>query len=161
MKIGVLSDTHDDLAATEHALGLLLSRDAEAFIHCGDITGPDILRVCSQSPTWFVYGNHDSDCVPRLEAACHDPNLHSLGWGGEIELAGRRIAVTHGHMTMDVKPLLAARPHYLLTGHFHEAADWTEHGVRRVCPGALHRATPRTVALLDLQTTAVEFLEVR
>ena len=155
MKLGILSDTHDDAVATRAAVGLLLGARAEALVHCGDIANPVTLRACSGAPLWFVYGNHDADNVPRLEAAAAEMGATPLGWAGEFTLAGKRIGVAHGHMTMDVRPLLRSRPDFLLTGHFHEAADWTEDGVRRICPGAVHRADPPTVAVLDLVTGEV------
>jgi hypothetical protein len=75
-------------------------------------------------------------------------------------LAGKRIAVTHGHMSSDVRRLLAARPDYLLSGHSHIAGQRWEGSTHRVNPGALHEADAFTVALLDLAADRVRFLTV-
>ena len=112
-------------------------------------------------PFYFVFGNHDSDMVGILESeADTHSNANCLGWGGEIALANKRIAVVHGHLTMDLNPLLEAQPDYLLSGHFHEPRDWMHGTTRRIIPGALHRAENFTVALLDLSTDKLEFIEI-
>ena len=160
MKLGILSDTHDDAVATRAAVGLLLGAGAEALVHCGDIANPVTLRACSGAPLWFVYGNHDADNVPRLEAAAAEMGATPLGWAGEFTLAGKRIGVAHGHMTMDLRPLLEAKPDYLVMGHTHEAAEWEQGGVRRINPGALHRAEAPSYALLDLSSGGVRWIRV-
>jgi putative phosphoesterase len=159
MKIGILSDTHDRLDRTISAVTLLQEAGAEALIHCGDLTGPDIVSACGVLPSWFVFGNNDDDW-PMLRLTMKLSNAVSLEWGGEIALAGKRIAVTHGHMHKDVRRLLAARPDYLLSGHSHLLADEMHDGVRRINPGALYRADRFTVALLDLATDDLKFLDV-
>lgn len=159
MKIGILSDTHDQLARTIDAVELLLAAGAEALFHCGDLTGPDIVTVCGQRPCWFVFGNND-DNFPLLRRAMRDAQGICLEWGGEVTLAGQRIALTHGHLPTEMRRLLVARPNYLLYGHSHVAAHEWQDGSRCINPGALHRARTYTVALLDLQTDALSFLEV-
>ena len=75
-----------------------------------------------------------------------------LRYGGEVELDGKRIAITHGHMRTDVRRLLTAHPDYLLTGHSHIRQDWRDGETRRINPGGLHDADEFSVALLDLET---------
>ena len=160
MLIGILSDTHDEMARTRRGVGLLRDAGAEALIHCGDFTGPEIVAACSAVPLWFVFGNNDADAVPELRRAASECGATCLGWGDAVELGGRRIAVTHGHMATDVRRLLALRPDYLLTGHSHIAADSSDGSVRRINPGALHRASEYTVALLDLETGRLRSIAV-
>jgi putative phosphoesterase len=159
MRVGILSDTHDRLARTIAAVELLLAEGAEVLIHCGDLTGPDIVHACASRPSYFVFGNNDDD-LPILRGAIANVDGTCLEWGGEITLAGKRIAVTHGHMTRDLRPLLAAGPDYLLSGHSHETHDRMEGPTRRINPGALHRAAEYTVALLDLDKDELRFLTV-
>jgi putative phosphoesterase len=160
MRLGILADTHDELVRTEVAVALLRSEGAEALIHCGDLFSPPIVALLAAVPSWFVLGNHDSDMVPHLEAAAREFGVICLGWGGVVELAGKRVGVAHGHMTVDVRRVLATRPDYLLTGHSHIASDTVSGAVRRINPGALHRADKFTVALLDVEVGEVRFLPV-
>ncbi len=83
-----------------------------------------------------------------------------LGWGGVVHLAGKRVGVAHGHMSIDVRRVLAARPDYLLSGHSHIASDSVFGSVRRINPGALCRADEFTVALLEVEVGHVRFLAV-
>ena len=160
MLLGILSDTHDRLARTSHAVGLLRSEGAEAFIHCGDITGPEIVPACAVLPCWFVFGNNDCDSLPDLRRAMSEAGAVCLEWGGEVTLGSKRIAVTHGHLSSDVRRLLAAKPDYLLSGHSHYPHDHSDGMTRRINPGALHRAADFTVALLDLATDQLRYLVI-
>jgi uncharacterized protein len=150
MRLGILSDTHDDLARTRLAVQVLRDAGADALIHCGDLASPPIVAACAILPCWFVFGNHDADSVPALQRAADEFGAGCLGWGGVIELAEKRIGVVHGHMTIDVRRVLAQHPDYLLFGHSHFPSDAIVDSVRRINPGALHRADELTVAMLDL-----------
>jgi putative phosphoesterase len=160
MRLGILSDTHDQLARTQLAVRLLRAEGADVLVHCGDLTGPAVVAACAVLPCYFVLGNNDADNVPSLQRAMAAAGAVCLGWGGEVTLAGKRVAVTHGHMGTDVRRLLAARPDYLLSGHSHIALDRHEGPTRRINPGALHQADEFTVALLDLQTGGLQLLTV-
>src|SRR2546423_6824899 len=123
MLIGILSDTHDRLTRTAAAVELLRTEGAAVLIHCGDLTGPEVVRACGGLPAYFVFGNNDADNIPDLLRAIEEVDGVCLEWGGEIALAGKRIAVTHGHMHTDVRRLLATQPDYLLSGHSHIASN--------------------------------------
>ena len=160
MLIGILSDTHDEMARTRRAVAQLRDAGAEALIHCGDFTDPLMVTACAVLPLWFVFGNNDADETPALERVAAQCGATCLGWADVVELGGKRIAVAHGHMSYDIRRLLAARPDYLLTGHSHIAADSLEGGVRRINPGALHRANEYSVALLETESGEVRFVPV-
>jgi putative phosphoesterase len=160
MRFGILADTHDELSRARLAVQLLRAEGAEALIHCGDLFSPPIVFLLAGLPSWFVLGNHDSDMVPHLERAATEYGVVCLGWGGVVELAGKRIGVAHGHLSGDVRRVLAAHPDYLLSGHSHIASDTLVGSVRRINPGALHRADVFTVALLEVDLGEVRFLQV-
>lgn len=160
MLLGILSDTHDELARTQQAVELLRAAGAEALVHCGDMASPSIVVACAVMPLWFVFGNHDADSVPALRKAALEHGAVCLDWGGIFELAGRRVGVAHGHMRLDIRRVLAGRPDYLLTGHLHSPMDSLHDGVRQINPGALSRADEYTVALLEIETGQLQFLRV-
>jgi putative phosphoesterase len=163
MRLGILSDTHNQLPRTRRAVELLRKEGAEVLVHCGDLTGTEVVAACAVLPCYFALGNNDADNVPDLQEAMAEAGGVCLGWGGEITFSagpGKRVAVTHGHMGTDVRRLLAARPDYLLSGHSHFASDHRDGATRRINPGALYRADEFTVALLDLETDALRFLTV-
>lgn len=159
MKIGILSDTHDQVQRTTGAVRLLVDEGAEALIHCGDLTGPDVVYECAPLPSYYVFGNNDFD-EDALTRAMHQIGGTCLARGGEIALGGRRIAVTHGDSGREVRRLAAAAPDYLVFGHSHSPTDMKTGPTRYINPGALHRARSWTVAVLDLATDELRFLDV-
>jgi uncharacterized protein len=129
-------------------------------VHCGDLIGPEVLAACAAIPCRFVFGNHDADNVPTLRQTADRVGAVCLGWGGVVSLGGKRVAVTHGHLTVDVRRVLAERPDFLLTGHSHISGDSMVGPSRRINPGALHEADEFTVAVLDLESGGLRWLRV-
>ncbi len=157
--IGIISDTHNRLERTLAAVKLIAERGAQVLIHCGDLTEPDIVQACGQLSSYFVFGNNDYD-IPALRRTIGAVDGVCLGWGGEITLAGKRLAVAHGHLYREQIALLAREPHYFLYGHSHLAGDRRQGKTRWINPGALHRAPRYTVALLDVESDELEYLDV-
>lgn len=61
---------------------------------------------------------------------------------------------------MDLRPLLDAGPDYLLSGHSHIAGESRVGPTRRINPGALFEADEFSVAILDLATDDVRFINI-
>lgn len=158
MKLGIMSDSHGHTTLVRQALTILDRAGAEAIIHCGDVGGLDVLEELAGRRCWFVWGNTD---LPRSSWRPHVETL-GLPWpnsGVEIMLDRKRIAVYHGHERAFGEAFAAANHDYLLHGHTHQNDDYHAGRMRVINPGALYRATTRTVALLDLATDEVTFLE--
>src|SRR5262245_18066166 len=160
MRLGILADTHDQLARTLTAVELLRAAGVEALVHCGDLASPPILAACAALPCYFTFGNHDADSVPALRRAAGRCGAVCLGWGGVVELGGKRVGVTHGHMTADVRRVRAEATDFLLSGHAHYPSDTMDGSVRRINPGALHRTDEYTVAVLDTTSGELRLLTV-
>ena len=161
MQIGIISDTHDERHRTAIAVERLQAEGAEVLFHCGDLVEANIVGDCALLPCYFVFGNNDVANVPEIQSAIAGfRGAVCLEWGGEVQLSGKRIAMTHGHRNAEIRRLLSASPDYLFSGHSHIAADWREGTTRRINPGALHRARRFSVALLNLENDELRFLEI-
>ena len=160
MKIGIISDTHDELNRTLLAIEVLRDHEISALLHCGDLIGPEMIHLCSCFPFYFVFGNHDADLVPQLRAAAAKSNANCLGWAGEICLAEKKITLVHGHLSTDTNRLLQNAPDYLCSGHSHVPRDVLVERTRRINPGALHDAESYSVAVLDLVSDALQFVTI-
>lgn len=160
MRIGIISDTHDHRARTSRAVDALMDHGAEALIHCGDLTGPEIVQECGLLPSFYVFGNNDFDKA-GLRAAMRAVGGVCLEYGALIELGGKRIAVTHGDLPSEFRRLLLLEPDYLLFGHTHVPMDERDGPIRQINPGALHRADEWTVALLDVDSDNLDFVKIR
>ena len=160
MKIGLISDTHDQLDRTRRAVETLVNNGAERLIHCGDFVSPEILIACCAVPLDFVFGNNDWRVEHELREATASHRARCLEYGANITLADRSIAVTHGHLHTESRSLMADEPHYLITGHSHVAMDRMRESTRWINPGALHRASEYSVAILDLAEDRLEFITI-
>jgi putative phosphoesterase len=160
MLLGILSDTHNRLDAMKAAVKILQGAGAEYLIHCGDVGTEQIIDQLAGIPSAFVWGNNDFD---RRELARYAESIgvRCLDRFGELTLDGKRIAVTHGDDHALMKRLIVGQSHdYVLSGHTHVKADRREKSVRLINPGALYRASVKTVATLDLQRDELKFLAV-
>lgn len=164
MKIGILSDTHGDHVRTGKAMRQLLQRGVAAICHCGDIGAERVLTEMASAcqptatPVHAVLGN-----VDLFEG---DISGFPLGagvqvWGrvAKLELAGKSIAIIHGDDDRLLRETLSRQTFdYVLTGHTHQPADERTGRTRLINPGAVYRARPPTVAVLDLSTDELELI---
>jgi putative phosphoesterase len=160
MLLGILSDTHDRSEMMKRAVLALQARGAAFFIHCGDLCAPQLLDHLAGLPSAFVWGNCDWDrpAISRYAEAIHVPCYGALA---DLEFGGKRLAVLHGDDRLQMDALLSAQQHdYLLHGHTHVRRDERIGKTRVINPGALHRATEKTVALLDTASDRLEYLRI-
>src|SRR5206468_4859603 len=87
MKLGILSDTHDEVERTSRAVAALVGAGAEALVHCGDLTVPEVVLECGGLPSYFVFGNNDFDRDGLLRAMALVGG-RGLGRGGVVTLDG-------------------------------------------------------------------------
>jgi putative phosphoesterase len=160
MKIGILSDTHDRATATTAALDQFRAAGVELLLHCGDIESSDTVRLFAGWPVQFVLGNCDWNpegiryAVAEIGATLHDTH-------GELELAGTKIAWTHGHHRGLFQSLEEAdRYDYLFYGHSHVAEQHRTGRTLVVNPGALHRAAVKTCVVLELGSGEMQSIVV-
>lgn len=160
MKIGILSDTHGKVEMAAAAVELLRQAGAERLIHCGDVGSPAILDEMAVCSAVFVWGNTDYERLALQRHAQH-LGVECFGEWGELQWGGKRIAVLHGDDAELRQRLLSGQEYdYLLHGHTHTQIDQRVGRTRLINPGALYRATTRTVALLDLPIDRLDFLTV-
>lgn len=159
MRIGIMSDSHGDAAATRMAVALLCRQGATKLIHCGDLCGHQVLDELAGHDCAFVWGNCD-----QLDGTIR-PYLRRVGlaWPQaplRLSIDGKSIAVAHGH-EYEFQALLEDESlDYLCHGHTHVMKDERNGTCRVINPGALYRAAPHTVALLDPEADDVTFFEV-
>ena len=160
MQIAILSDTHSRYATVEKALALLQARNINTVLHCGDIEDADTVWLFQGFTTHFVFGNCDTErasirqAVYGIGATLHEPY-------GSLDLDGVKLAFIHS----DDRKLFGELEHggqfdYLFYGHSHVAEQHQTGPTRVINPGALHRARPKTFAVLDLKGGEIETVAV-
>jgi putative phosphoesterase len=162
MKLGILSDTHNDVDNTEWALDILRERGAERLIHCGDLTTPRIVALFDGWRVDFVFGNMDKKRGSLEEAVDALPSA-SIGEVFEADLDGTRIAAYHGHDEDRLYGLIYQGGYdVVLHGHTHRRRDDRVMGTRVINPGALGgtRHERRSLCVLDLGNGDLEVVKL-
>jgi uncharacterized protein len=160
MLLALLADTHDNDVSTLAALAMLREHKPHAYLHAGDLVSPEMLSLFTGLPFHFVFGNNEFDHA-ALRARARAAALHCHGKCAELDFAGKRLAMVHGHEFAHLDRLVGSgRYDYLVHGHSHVRRDERIGHTRIINPGALHRARSRSVALLDVAADRLEFFEV-
>jgi uncharacterized protein len=150
MLLGVLSDTHGQMESTRQATRMLETFDVAAVIHCGDIGSTEIVRLFDGWPTHFVLGNVDVD-VAGLDGAIRAAGQTLHGLFGTLDLGGRTIAFLHGHEANRLRHAIDSEQWDLVCyGHTHVAEMHRQGRSLVLNPGAIHRARPHSLAIVDL-----------
>jgi uncharacterized protein len=163
MKIGVLSDTHDNLSNTTTVLSTYRERGIDTIVHCGDLTSPELVSHFEGFRVIFTIGNmdHTTGAIKKRLGKMREDNFAGMVFQGS--LGGVPIAATHSHVNGKIMELVQeGRFKWIFHGHTHEKRDEVVKGVRIVNPGALGGLgrEPRTFCIVDLDAGDVEFIRV-
>jgi uncharacterized protein len=160
MLIGIVSDTHGKSDLMRQAVSILRQRGMQFLIHCGDVGSLAVVDQMAGIPSALVWGNGDFDRY-TLERYAGRLGLQCLGSFGRLELDGKRVAVMHGDDNrMKQRVLNEQKDDYLLLGHTHLRLDERVGRIHVINPGAMHRANPKTVVMLDTVADAAEILNI-
>ncbi len=151
MLLGLISDTHGHLAYTLDAVRMLREFDVTLVLHCGDIGSAAVIEALAEWPTHYVFGNCDRGlenslrgAIERVGHTCHERF-------GELELEGLRVAWLHGDDERRLAATLSGgQYHVVCSGHTHVARSARTGDTLAINPGAVYRANPRSVAVLEL-----------
>lgn len=160
MILGIVSDTHAHSANTLAAARMLESLAVDEVIHCGDIGSPEIVRLFAAWPTHFVLGNVDTPDL-KLPQAIEAARQTCHGRFGRLERGGRQIAFLHGDDSALLSATIASGDYDLVChGHTHVAALRQQGKTQVLNPGAMYRAQPHSIAVVDLDTMTVTHVTV-
>lgn len=164
MKIGVLSDTHDNLDNVLTVLEILRQRGIETVIHCGDLTDFTMISHFSGFRLIYLIGNMDvaTGTIRKRVEQMREDNFAGLVYQGKLD--GRMVAATHSHLEGKVMELVQEkRFDWIFHGHTHEKRDETVRETRIVNPGALGGLVrgPRSFCIVDLTAGEFEFIELK
>ncbi|MCR4391636.1 MAG: metallophosphoesterase [Candidatus Acetothermia bacterium] len=159
MRIGVVSDTHDNMGNLRRALARFRKRGVELVLHAGDIVSPFMAEPFRESGLRVVavFGNNDGDKLYLQERFSEVGEL--VHGPHELVLAGRRIVLMHEPRVLSA---LAASGHYDLVVYGHTHNLEVRAGTPLVvnpgeCGGWLRRPT---CAVVDLAALAAEVLDL-
>ncbi|WP_254864533.1 metallophosphoesterase [Halovivax gelatinilyticus] len=165
MQVGIISDTHDNVAAVSRAADAFERDGVDVIVHCGDFVAPPVVSLFEGFELHGVLGNNDGE-VAGLYAAFDE-------LGGESELHGRfadltfdglTFAVLHGESLAEVQAIANSDQYDVVCYGHHHVREATEKGRTTLLnPGAHFPAVAeghRTVAVVDTETESVRFREL-
>jgi len=166
VKIGIISDTHGQVDLALSAAREFIFRGIEAVFHCGDVGSDMVLTEMAalfqaiDIPLYVVQGNTDSHTDFKFYPG--NIGVKLLGRFGEMDLAGRKIAVLHSDDERRLFETVESQNYdYVLFGHTHVCHDEKRKRTRMVNPGAAGRGMHPSCAVLDLIEDAVTFFTIR
>ena len=159
MKLGIVADTHDNVALVEYAVELFEAEDVDRVIHCGDIVAPFSATPFDSDRFEFyaVRGNNDGEWAL---ANVVDEFGTYLGECGRFAVDDTSIAVYHGTNKLLREALAKSGEYdYVFHGHTHKRLIEDQGKTIVVNPGGLpiDGADDRfSVAILDTEKSGVE-----
>lgn len=160
MRIGVVSDTHNNLRNVGRIVDLFNTAGVSRVVHTGDITQAKTLHALSPltCPVVGVYGNNDLERPSLDETATQlgfqlvDPPLR-LRWNA------REIVVVHD--PLDLAELALEAGTLALHGHTHRTTrEWQQEGTLAFNPGECAGMMQglNTIGVVDLVQLDVELI---
>ncbi len=156
MKIGVASDSHDNIPAIRKAVEFFNESGVDLILNAGDIVAPFAARewVKARAPLIGVFGNNDGErlglakVIKDIQAG---PRL--------VESGGRKIALAH--MEEDIPADLRAKTEIVVSGHTHVVA-LDKGSPLRLNPGECGGwlTGRKTVAILDTETLDAQIFDL-
>lgn len=160
MKIGILSDTHNDYSNIQKALAIFENHKPDILIFCGDATTVESIEWFCEYPIIYTFGNGDF-LTGEIKAYLKAYNqLNFAGYVYKGVLGGRKIGVTHGHLLNYYDDMINDEQlDYLFSGHTHVRMDKRIGRTRQINPGAIGgtRKQSRSIAILDTDTDELIF----
>lgn len=165
MKIGLLSDTHDNLPQVEKAIKILNQTKTELVLHAGDYTSPFVIPKFKNLNCKLigVFGNNDGDHECLKQRFNETNNCTIKGKFAEINVDNCRIALLHGE-EIELLNALANSQYFdaIVCGHSHAKKIEQKAKTLVINPGEIcgYLTGKSTLAILDTIKRQAEIMEL-
>lgn len=161
MKLGIISDSHENMPKIKNVVDIFNAEDVEQVIHAGDVVSPFTFGVFKDLKSKFigVYGNNDGDKFALREKFApigefkYSPYI--------LDINDKKVIIMHEPLNLD---LIIEYQLYdiVIYGHTHEV-DIRREGKTLIinpgeCGGWLHNRY--TAVVLDLSTFEPKVIEI-
>lgn len=160
MKIGILSDTHNDRQTTQAILHHFREEKIQTVFHCGDVTSPEMISLFNGFTLHLAFGNAD-----YLTGAIHEKVL-LLGTDSTARrkniftLNDQKILILHGNFENELQTDIKSQTYDMIfTGHTHARENKLIDSTSLFNPGAASRSgdPPFSYGIYDFQHRALFF----
>jgi uncharacterized protein len=163
VKIGLISDTHDNFKTIEAAVKIFSEKGIGFVIHAGDITTPEAVEAFSGLKLIGVLGNNDVD-EKGLDNAFQKIGGELRGELGEIEENGLLIGVYHGTDFKKRDALIrSGKYNVVVYGHTHKVDNKVVGKTIVINPGTANGwffGYKATAAIFDTVSRECDFVEL-
>ncbi len=161
MKIGIISDTHDNIVNTRKAVERFKAEGVAYVIHLGDYVSPYIIRAFVGVKLVGVFGNNDGEKYGLMNAF-KEIGGELKGDFYEFEQDGMKFACTHGTVEQLRDALISSGKYdVVLYGHTHEAVNRQVGRTLAINPGTAHGFDVKpTVAVFDSKERKAEIVNL-
>lgn len=172
MKIGIISDIHDNINNLQKAFVILKQPQVEKVFFLGDLSSGFTIEYFHKLkiPTLAVFGNIEGDRlgiqrrITGLKLQVQYAPKQGLMW--DIKLSNKRIAIYHGHQQEITNCIVDSKLYdFVFTGHTHYPQIKTVNNTVWINPGCIcgyvgldQKPTKPSLAIIDLNTNKVEII---
>jgi len=165
MRIGILSDTHDNLPMVDRAVARLAALSPALVLHAGDFVSPFVIpRLAAlPCPCIGVFGNNDGDRGLLAAKARESGRVEIHGSFMARLVDGRPLALLHGEEPGDLEEIAGTGIFDLVVhGHTHRPSVARMGRTLLVNPGEAcgYLTGLGTVAVLETDSMEAEILEL-
>lgn len=168
MKIGIISDTHDQVHHVMHAVEIFKGENVGKVYHLGDWCSPFVpgLFKVLNCEVISIWGNNDADIYKLITNKPGNVEFKDRFFTETLE--GKKIALFHGDPEALVQSLVASRVYdIVLRGHNHIAEIQQQGSTTIINPGNLvgpfgdkQQWTPPSIAIYDFATNQARIIEL-
>lgn len=163
MKIGSISDTHDNIQNIQKATSLFNDKHVSFVIHAGDIVSPEAVEAFTGVKLIGILGNNDLE-IDGLTNAFDKIGGQLKGEFYEMEQDDLIFAIYHGTNPGRKESLIqSGRYDVVICGHTHRVQNKRVGKTLVVNPGTANGwffGYSATAAVFDTQTRELEFLHL-
>ena len=164
MKIGIMSDSHDNMNNVKKAVEIFNEHGVERVLHAGDIIAPFVTRPLKDlnCPVVAVYGNNDGEKFYLKKKFEEESKVGTIQEPPvEMELGGKRIYLTHWPHHIEILARSAVFD-VVVYGHTHHIDIRKVGETLIINPGEAGGwlREKATVVVLDLETLEPELVQL-
>lgn len=163
MKIGLISDTHDNIQNIRKAISLFSNKNVSFVIHAGDIVSPEAVEAFQGVKLIAVLGNNDLE-INGLTKALDKIGGQLKGEFCEMEHDDLIFAIYHGTNSRKKELLIrSGRYNVVVCGHTHKMQYKKFGRTLAINPGTANGwffGYNATAAIFDTQIREPEFLNL-
>ncbi|MDY6935330.1 MAG: YfcE family phosphodiesterase [Spirochaetota bacterium] len=160
MKIGLISDTHNNIDITKRAVEVFKERNVDMVIHGGDLTSPRMIDLFKELSCIFILGNGDFE-VELINKKSRNLGFAAAQYSCDLKLDNKRLFAMHGNDAKTIKDVIRSGEYdYIIKGHTHCYENYISNNTRVINPGSLQDGKENFIAILNTGDDEVDKIRI-